>query len=40
MCLQLAAMGGLMQESLSGQGSLEQLAVGHLSPFGDGTGFF
>jgi len=29
-----------VQEALTGQGPLEQLATGHVNPFGDGEGFF
>jgi light-harvesting complex I chlorophyll a/b binding protein 1 len=37
---QVAILGQLLQESLTGQGPIEQLLVGHISPFGDGQGFF
>mmetsp|Transcript_2982 Transcript_2982/g.4527 ORF Transcript_2982/g.4527 Transcript_2982/m.4527 type:complete len:219 (-) Transcript_2982:46-702(-) len=36
----MAIMGMLVQEGLTKQGPLEQFAVGHVSPFGDGQGFF
>ncbi|CAM9507144.1 unnamed protein product [Choristocarpus tenellus] len=36
----LAIMGEMVQEKLTGQTAIEQLASGHLSPFGDGQGFF
>jgi hypothetical protein len=29
-----------VQELLTGQGPIEQLQAGHISPFGDGQGFF
>ncbi|CEM11606.1 unnamed protein product [Vitrella brassicaformis CCMP3155] len=32
--------GMLVQEALTGQGPLEQIQVGHISPFGDGQGYF
>jgi len=35
-----AILGELVQEQVTGQTTLEQLAAGHLSPFGDGQGFF
>jgi len=37
---QVAFMGLVIQEGLTGQTPLEQLASGHISPFGDGQGFF
>jgi hypothetical protein len=36
----LATAGMLYQQSLTGQGVVEQLATGHISPFGDGQGIF
>ncbi|CAM9559314.1 unnamed protein product [Discosporangium mesarthrocarpum] len=36
----LAIMGMMVQEKLTGQTPIEQLASGHISPFGDGQGFF
>mmetsp|Transcript_20620 Transcript_20620/g.30522 ORF Transcript_20620/g.30522 Transcript_20620/m.30522 type:complete len:218 (+) Transcript_20620:125-778(+) len=36
----MAIMGMLVQEGLTKQGPIEQLLVGHISPFGDGQGFF
>jgi len=36
----IAIMGQLIQEGLTKQGPIEQLLVGHISPFGDGQGFF
>ena len=36
----MAIMGQLIQEGLTKQGPIEQLLVGHISPFGDGQGFF
>lgn len=36
----LAIAGQLIQETLTGQGPIEQLVEGHISPFGDGQGFF
>ena len=36
----LATAGMLYQQSLTGQGVIEQLATGHISPFGDGQGIF
>jgi len=36
----VAIMGQLIQEGLTKQGPIEQLLVGHISPFGDGQGFF
>jgi hypothetical protein len=32
--------GMLVQEALTGQGPIEQLLAGHISPFGDGQGAF
>lgn len=32
--------GMLLQESLTGQTTLQQIAAGHYNPFGDGQGFF
>ncbi|TFJ85196.1 hypothetical protein NSK_003619 [Nannochloropsis salina CCMP1776] len=36
----LGAAGILLQESITGQTCFEQIAAQHLSPFGDGQGFF
>eukprot|EP00904_Undaria_pinnatifida_P005896 jgi/Undpi1/2436/HiC_scaffold_13.g05817.m1 len=36
----LAIMGEMVQEALTGQTAIEQLTSGHISPFGDGQGFF
>eukprot|EP00903_Cladosiphon_okamuranus_P013174 g12287.t1 len=36
----LAIMGEMVQEKLTGQTAIEQLASGHISPFGDGQGAF
>ena len=36
----LATAGMLYQSSLTGQGVIEQLSSGHISPFGDGQGIF
>ncbi|KAG5189618.1 chlorophyll a/b-binding protein domain-containing protein [Tribonema minus] len=36
----VASIGMFVQEALTGQGPIEQLQVGHISPFGDGSGFF
>lgn len=36
----LATAGLATQEFLTGQGPVEQLVSGHLSPFGDGQGAF
>jgi len=36
----LGAAGALYQNALTGQGVFEQISAGHLSPFGDGQGFF
>ncbi|CAM9252022.1 unnamed protein product [Laminaria digitata] len=36
----LAIMGEMVQEALTGQTAVEQLTSGHISPFGDGQGFF
>jgi len=36
----VAIMGQLIQEGLTGQNVIEQLAAGHINPFGDGQGFF
>jgi len=36
----LATAGFLYQETLTGQGAVEQITSGHLSPFGDGQGAF
>jgi hypothetical protein len=36
----LAAIGMLYQQFLTGQGPIQQIQEGHLSPFGDGQGFF
>lgn len=36
----VAVMGMLIQEGLTHQGPIEQLMVGHISPFGDGQGYF
>jgi len=36
----MGIMGMLVQEGLTKQGPIEQLLVGHTSPFGDGQGFF
>jgi hypothetical protein len=36
----MAIIGQFVQEKLTGQGPIEQLLVGHASPFGDGQGFF
>ncbi len=36
----LATAGMAYQAYLTGQGTLEQLAVGHIFPFGDGQGIF
>lgn len=36
----LGAAGILLQEGLTGQTCFEQIAAQHLSPFGDGQGFF
>jgi hypothetical protein len=38
--LQIGTAGILLQESLTGQTTLAQLASGHVNPFGDGQGFF
>lgn len=32
--------GEMVQEKLTGQTAIEQLTSGHISPFGDGQGFF
>lgn len=32
--------GEMVQEALTGQTAIEQLTSGHISPFGDGQGFF
>lgn len=37
---QMAIMGMLVQEGLTGQTPLAQIASGHISPFGDGQGAF
>lgn len=36
----LATAGLATQEYLTGQGAVEQLLSGHISPFGDGQGAF
>lgn len=36
----MAIIGQFVQEKLTGQGPIEQLLVGHASPFGDGQGYF
>merc|ERR1711988_1045106 len=36
----LGIMGMMVQEALTGQNTIEQLASGHISPFGDGQGYF
>lgn len=36
----VAIMGQLIQEGLTGQNVIEQIAAGHINPFGDGQGFF
>ena len=36
----LGAAGALYQNALTGQGVFEQISAGHISPFGDGQGFF
>ena len=36
----LATAGFAYQETLTGQGAVEQITSGHLSPFGDGQGAF
>merc|ERR1711908_3202 len=36
----IAIMGQLIQEGLTGQNVIEQIAAGHINPFGDGQGFF
>jgi len=36
----VSIMGMLVQEQLTGQTTLQQIAEGHLNPFGDGQGFF
>jgi light-harvesting complex I chlorophyll a/b binding protein 1 len=36
----MAIVGMFVQEKLTGQGPIEQLLVGHVSPFGDGQGAF
>lgn len=36
----LAIIGQFVQEKLTGQGPIEQLLEGHISPFGDGQGTF
>lgn len=36
----LATIGQFVQEKLTGQGPIEQLLAGHISPFGDGQGAF
>jgi len=36
----LAISGMLTQEALTGQGPIEQILQGHISPFGDGQGVF
>ncbi|KAG5185145.1 light harvesting complex protein [Tribonema minus] len=36
----VATAGFFLQEALTGQGAVEQITSGHLSPFGDGQGVF
>ena len=36
----LSIAGMAYQAALTGQGTLEQIASGHISPFGDGQGVF
>jgi hypothetical protein len=36
----LAIAGQAYQTYLTGQGTIEQLSSGHISPFGDGQGIF
>lgn len=38
--LQIAIIGQWVQELLTGQGPIEQITAGHISPFGDGQGLF
>lgn len=36
----MAIIGQWVQELLTGQGPIEQITAGHISPFGDGQGLF
>jgi len=36
----MGVMGNMVVECMTGQTMAEQYAAGHISPFGDGEGFF